>query len=205
MLKVGLTGGLASGKSFVAEHFARWGARVLYADRVGHETLEPDGEAYAEVVAEFGDSILRPDGTIDRKALGAIVFADPDKLERLSALVHPHVLARQRAFFRQVREDDPQGVAVVEAAIMIETGSYKAYDRLVVAACPVAVQIQRFVERGGGGEADARARLARQIPLAEKVELADYVIDTSGSTDDTISRAAEVWEKLKIEASIRRS
>ena len=169
MLKVGLTGGLASGKSFVAEHFARWGARVLHADLAGHQTLEPDGEAYAEVVALFGDRVLRPDGAIDRKALGAIVFADPVKLERLNALIHPHVFARQRAFFEQVREQDPQGVAVVEAAIMVETGSYKAYDRLVVAACPVAVQIERFV--------------------AQRVETHDPIVRTSRATH----RLALAW------------
>lgn len=205
MLKVGLTGGLASGKSFVANCFAEWGARVMHADKAGHAVLDPDGEAYADVVRAFGDAILREDGSIDRKALGAIVFADQEKLARLNSLVHPHVFHRQRVFFEQAEKDDPGGIAVVEAAIMVETGSYKNYDRLVVAVCPPEVQIQRFVDREGASEEDAKARMARQMPLAEKIPYADYVIDTSGSKDDTVSRAREVWEKLREEAAAPRS
>ena len=201
MLKVGLTGGLASGKSFVANCFARWGAHVQHADKVGHAVLEPGGEAYADVVRRFGDGILRADGTIDRKALGAIVFADPEKLALLNALVHPHVFARQRAFFQDVERKDPGGIVVVEAAIMVETGSYKNYDRLVLAVCPPEVQIARFLQRAGATEEAARVRMARQLPLAEKVPLADYLIDTSGTKDDTVSRARAVWEKLKEEAA----
>ena len=201
MLKVGLTGGLASGKSFVAGCFARWGAHVLHADLVGHAVLEPGGAAYADVVRVFGDAILRADGTIDRKTLGNVVFADPEQLERLNALVHPHVFARQRVFFQDVERKEPAGVAVVEAAIMIETGSHKQYDRLVLAVCPPEVQIQRFVERESASEEAARARMARQMPLADKISFADYLVDTSGSKDDTVSRARIVWEKLKEEAA----
>jgi dephospho-CoA kinase len=202
-LKVGLTGGLASGKSFVADCFARWGAHVLHADKVGHSVLEPGGEAYADVVGEFGDQVLGPDGAIDRKKLGAIVFAEPDKLARLNALVHPHVFTRQREFFEQVASKDPNAVAVVEAAIMVETGSYKEYDRLVLAVCPPEVQIARFIAREGASEEAARARMERQMPLAEKIPYADFLIDTSGSKDDTVSHAREVWEKLKEETSAR--
>jgi dephospho-CoA kinase len=203
MLKVGLTGGLASGKSFVAACFARWGARVLQADKVGHAVLEPGGEAYADVVREFGDRVLTPGGAIDRKALADMVFSEPEKLTRLNALVHPHVFARQRLFFQETERAEPDRIAVVEAAIMVETGSYSQYDRLVLAVCPPEVQIQRFLEREGGSEEDAKARMARQMPLLEKIPFADYVIDTSGSKDDTVSRAREVWEKLKAEASAR--
>ena len=204
MLKVGLTGGLASGKSFVAQLFEDWGARVMHADKAGHAVLERDGEAYDDVVREFGDAILRADGSIDRKALGAIVFGDPEKLARLNALVHPHVFARQRVFFEQIERQEPAGIGVVEAAIMVETGSYKTYDRLVLAVCPPETQIQRFVEREGASEEEAKARMARQMPLAEKVPYADYVIDTSGSKADTVSRAREVWDKLKEEAAASR-
>jgi dephospho-CoA kinase len=205
VLKVGLTGGLASGKSFVADCFARWGGHVLHADLAGHAALEPGGEAYADVVRTFGDSILRPDGSIDRKALGDIVFAEPDKLAQLNALVHPHVFARQRVFFQDVERKDADGVAVIEAAIMVETGSYKQYDRLVLAVCPPETQVQRFVAREGASEDAARARMARQMPLADKIPFADYVIDTSGSKDETVSRARAVWEKLKEEAALRKS
>ena len=195
MLKVGLTGGLASGKSFVASCFARWGAHVLHADKAGHAVLQPDGEAYSEVVREFGETILGLDGAIDRKALGAIVFNDPDKLDRLNSLVHPHVFERQQAFFGEVAREDPGAIAVVEAAIMVETGSYKHYDRLVLAVCPPEVQIERFVEREGATEEAAKARMARQMPLEAKVPFADFLIDTSGTKDDTVSpRAGSLGE-----------
>jgi dephospho-CoA kinase len=203
MLKVGLTGGLASGKSFVASCFREQGCRVIEADKLGHAVLEPGAEAYDGVVAEFGPGILRADGSIDRKALGAIVFADQAKLAKLNALVHPHVFARQQAFFDQLRRDDPSAVAVVEAAIMVETGSYNNYDRIVLAVCPEELQIQRFIEREGATADEAAARLRRQMPLSEKVPFADYLIDTSGAKDQTRRQALEVCAKLKAEAEKR--
>jgi dephospho-CoA kinase len=201
VLKVGLTGGLASGKSFVAEVFRQCGARVVEADKLGHQTLLPDGEAYSDVVAEFGAGILQPDGSIDRKALGAIVFQDPEKLARLNALVHPHVFRRQQQFFEQAAAEDPGAVVVVEAAILIETGGRERYDRIVLAVCPPEVQIARFVARDGGTEQQARVRMARQMPLDEKIPFADYVIDTSGTKEETSKQARAVYAKLKKEAA----
>jgi len=201
MLKVGLTGGLASGKTFVAGVLEGLGCQVAYADRMGHEILEPDGEAFADVIREFGSEIVSAAGSIDRRKLGAAVFADKARLDRLNALVHPHVFRRQEAFFDAVERDDPKAVAVIEAAIMIETGSYKRYDKLVLAACPPEVQIQRYREREGATEAQARARLDRQMPLAEKREYADYVIDTSGTKDYTERQVRKVYAQLKELAS----
>ncbi len=201
MLKVGLTGGLASGKSFVAGVFRQCGARVVEADKLGHQTLLPDGEAYPDVVAEFGDGILQPDGSIDRRALGAIVFHDAEKLARLNALVHPHVFRRQQKFFEQAAAEDPRTVVVVEAAILIETGGRERYDRIVLAVCPPEMQIARFIARDGGTEQQARARMARQMPLEEKIPFADYVIDTSGTKQETESRARVVYARLKEEAA----
>lgn len=201
MLKVGLTGGLASGKSFVAGVFRDCGARVIEADKLGHAVLLPDGEAYAEVVAEFGDGILQSDGQINRKALGAIVFAEPEKLERLNALVHPHVFRRQERFFEQAAAENPAAVAVVEAAILIETGGRERYERIVLAYCPPEIQIERFIAREGGTEQQARARMDRQMPLDEKIPYADYLIDTSGSKAETESRARDVYAKLEAEAA----
>jgi dephospho-CoA kinase len=200
MLKVGLTGGLASGKSFVGRCLTELGAHVAQADRMGHEVLEPGGEAFDEVVAAFGREILDEQRRIDRKRLGAAVFGDPKKLDRLNTLVHPHVFARQEVFFADVEKKEPRGVAVIEAAIMIETGSYKRYDRLVLAACPEEEQIRRFIDREGGDETQARARLARQMPLAEKRRYADYIVDTSGTKEETRVRTAELWGKLRQEA-----
>ncbi len=200
MLKVGLTGGLASGKSFIAAELERLGARVLHADKLGHAALMPNGEAYAAAVELFGREILAADKTIDRGKLAAIVFNDPEKLKRLNALVHPHVFAGQQRFFAAVEADDPGAAAVVEAAIMIESGSYKRYDRLIVAACPREMQIARFVKRERASAAEAEARLARQMPLEEKLQYADFVIDTSGGKAATLARVRDIYHKLRNEA-----
>lgn len=196
MLKVGLTGGLATGKSYVSARLAELGCHVIQADRLGHEVLRRGAEAYEDVVAVFGQTIVGDDGEIDRKALGAIVFPEPAQLEKLNALVHPHVFARQEAFFAVVERDDPQGIAVVEAAIMIESGSYKRYDRLVVTVCPAEMQVRRFVERGGTEE-EARDRLARQMAIEKKRKYADFIIDTSGTFAETDKQVDDVYETLK--------
>ncbi len=196
MLKVGLTGSLASGKSFIAAELERLGARVIHADKLGHAVLMPDGEAYADAIESFGREILAPDNTIDRRKLGAIVFNDPKKLERLNALVHPRVFDRQQRFFAEIEAEDPDAVAVVEAAVMIESGSYERYDRLIVATCPRDVQIARFVEREHAAVEEAEARLARQMPLEEKLKYADFVIDTSISKTATLACVRDVYYEL---------
>ena len=201
MLKVGLTGGLASGKTFVAQTLEQLGCHVAQADRMGHEVLRRGGEAYDDVIREFGEDILTADKEIDRKALGRLVFSDPALLQRLNALVHPHVFRRQQEFFSQVEARDAKGIAVVEAAIMIETGSYKRYDRLVVAVCPPELQLRRCMERDGVSEEEARQRLSRQMPLEEKRPYADFIIDTSGSKDDTTNQVRKVHQQLLVEAA----
>ncbi len=200
MLKVGLTGGLASGKTFVARLLEDLGCHVIQADRLGHEVLRRGGEAYDGVIREFGAEILAPDGEVDRKALGKIVFSDPARLATLNSLVHPHVFQRQQEFFDQVARSDAHGIAVVEAAIMIETGSCKRYDRLVLTVCPPEVQIRRFMERDGATEEEARHRLERQMPLEEKRKFADYVIDTSGAKEETARQVRAVYQRLRAEA-----
>ena len=200
MLRVGLTGGLASGKSFAAAQFARLGCAVLEADRLGHQILADDLEARAEVVAEFGTGVLGPGGAIDRQALAAIVFADTGRLERLNAIIHPRVFERIEGFFEAVDRRATDLVAMVEAAIMIESGSYKRYQRLVLASCPRDVQIERFVRRDGGTRSDAESRIDRQMPLAEKRRYAHFVIDTGGTEEQTIRQVGEIYEKLRAEA-----
>ena len=201
MLKVGLTGGLASGKTYVARLLQDLGCHVVQADRLGHEVLRRGGEAYDDVVREFGPHILSPDGEVDRKVLGKIVFADAARLATLNSLVHPHVFRRQQEFFEQVERNDPHGIALVEAAIMIESGSHKSYDRLVLTVCPREMQIRRFMERDGATEEEALRRLDRQMPLEEKHRFADYVIDTSGTKEKTERQAREVYDSLRAEAA----
>ena len=200
MLRVGLTGGLASGKSFAASEFERLGCVVLQADRLGHAILAEDAVALGEVTAAFGKQVLGADGAIDRKALARVVFASEDELERLNSIVHPRVFERVEDFFRRTAQRDPDAVALVEAAIMVETGSYRRYDRLVLAACPREAQIDRFVQRAGATRAEAEARLGRQMPLDEKRKYADYVIDTGGSKARTLEQVREVYRYLRNEA-----
>ena len=197
MLRVGLTGGLASGKSFVGRHLVELGCHLLQADHLGHAVLAPGAEAYAAVIAEFGPGIVDADGTIVRKRLGEIVFRDPAQLAKLNALVHPAVFARQEAWFAQVEQQDPQAIAVVEAAIMIESGSYRRYQRLILTVCGEALQIERAMARDGLTEQQIRDRLARQMPESEKRKYADYVIDTSGTPEETLEQTARVCAQLK--------
>ncbi len=197
MLKVGLTGGLASGKSFVGRSLAELGCFLIQADELGHRVIEPGGEAYDGVVALFGQEILNPDGTIDRRRLATLVFADPELLAKLNALVHPPVKAREQAMAAEFAREHPDGIAVTEAAILIETGSYKDYDRLIVAVCRPEQQIARSMERDGVSREEVLNRLRRQMPLEDKVKYADFIVDTSGSKENTRQQARAVYESLR--------
>ncbi|HEY7389842.1 MAG TPA: dephospho-CoA kinase [Bryobacteraceae bacterium] len=196
MLRVGLTGGLACGKSFVGQALANCGCFLIQADDLGHAVLAPGGEAYEAVIRELGAEVL-PDGQIDRRKLAARVFGDREALERLNALVHPPVIAREEKMIAEFAAREPTGIAVVEGAILIETGSYKRFDRLIVVSCSEEQQMERAMRRDGVTEAEVRARLSRQMPLAEKRKLADFVIDTSGDKEDTIRQASTVYAELR--------
>ena len=197
MLKVGLTGGIASGKSFVGEALTSYGCFAIQADQLGHEVLATTGEAYADVVREFGREILDPGGAIDRARLAALVFADAAKLTRLNAIVHPAVIRREEALTAEFFAREPHGIAVVEAAILIETGSYRRFDKLILVFCAQELQIERALRREGAVEADIRARIARQMPLDEKRKYADFVIDTSGSKEETLRQARTIYQELR--------
>jgi len=193
-LRVGLTGGLASGKTHVAHLLAGLGCKVLSADELGHQVLLPGAEAYDDVIREFGTGILEPEGSISRRRLAAEVFDRPDRLKALNALVHPPVIRREEAWLASL---DPGDMAVVEAAILIETGSYRRFDRLLLTVCPPEVQIRRHMERSGESEGEARARLASQMPLDEKRRFAHFLIDTSGSRDETGRQVRDVYQQLQ--------
>jgi len=199
MLRVGLTGGLASGKSFVGEALKGMGCLLIQADELGHAVLAKGGAAYAAVVKEFGPEILDEAGTIDRKALAAMAFADAEKLERLNALVHPAVVKKEEQLIAQFERRDSEGIAVVEAAILIETGSYHRFDRLILVTCTAEQQVERAMRRDGAVESDVRARLSRQMPLEEKRKYADFVIDTTGSKEDTLRQTRAVYDTLRRE------
>jgi dephospho-CoA kinase len=197
MLKVGLTGGLASGKTFVGEALAALGCHLIQADELGHEILLPGGEAYADVVREFGPGILHEDRTIDRKRLAAEVFEKPERLEILNRLVHPHVFRRERELFEQIAQSDPNGIVVVEAAILIETGNYKAFDRVILVECNEELQIERAMKRDHLDRGQVLSRLRSQMPLAEKRKFAEFVIDSSGSKEETLRHVRDVYDELR--------
>jgi dephospho-CoA kinase len=197
MLKVGLTGGLASGKSFVGQALADLGCHLIQADVLGHEVLLPGGEAYEPVIRQFGTAILDQSGRIDRKRLGAYVFGEPDRLALLNSLVHPPVIRREEALIARAEAADPNGIAVVEAAILIETGSYQRFAKIILVVCTEEQQVQRAMKRDGAGRKEVEARLRRQMPLEEKRKFADYVIDTSGEKENTLRQTREVYESLR--------
>ncbi len=197
MLKVGLTGGLASGKSFVGHALADLGCLLIQADELGHRVIEPGAEAYQPVIDAFGPEILAGDATIDRRALAALVFSNPERLNQLNALVHPPVRARTKALLDAFFTANLAGIAVIEAAILIETGGFRSYDRLIVAVCSKAQQIERAMSRDHLTREEVLARMSRQMPLEEKVKFADYVVDTSGTKEHTVEQARTVYESLR--------
>jgi dephospho-CoA kinase len=197
MLKVGLTGGYATGKSFVGSEFEKLGCHLILADQLGHRALAPGGAAYSPVVSQFGREILLPDGAIDRKKLASIVFNSPELLTRLNAIVHPVVFEMEEKMRADFAARDPRGVVILEAAILIETGRYKQCDKLVVTACDRETQIARGIKRDGVTRDAVVARLDKQLSLEEKKRYADFVIDTSGDKENTMKQVQEVYLALR--------
>ncbi len=197
MLRVGLTGGLASGKSFVGRELARLGCQVISADELGHDVMLPGEEAFAPTLAEFGPEILNAGGQIDRAKLAATVFVDPARLEKLTRIVHPAVTRKQQALVADIATSQPGAIVVIEAAILVETGSYRNFDKLIVAVCSREQQIERARARENSTLEDVLARLDRQLPLEEKQKLADYVIDTSGTKEEALAQTRQVYQSLR--------
>jgi dephospho-CoA kinase len=196
VLKLGLTGGIASGKSSVAAMLREQGFTVLDADALAHQLIEPGQPAYREAVAEFGHEIA-PDGKrIDRSRLAAIVFADPAKLARLNAIVHPRVHAAMLQKFAEWQRTGDRDIVFVEAALLVEAGFEKQLDGLVITWCTPEQQLQRLVARGYSAS-DANRRIAAQLPLAEKLQHATYKIDCSPSLDDTRRQVTALLEALR--------
>lgn len=197
MLRVGLTGGLASGKSFVGRALGEMGCLLIEADLLGHQVMAKGAEAYDAIVAEFGSGILDNEGEIDRRKLGSQVFGNPELLKKLNAIVHPAVRARSRVQAEDFAHRQPDGICVYEAAIIVETGSYRDYDRLIVAICKEEQQVERAMARDHLTREEVLNRLRRQMPLEEKVKYADYVIDTSGTKEHTLEQTRIVYASLR--------
>ena len=202
-LLVGLTGGIATGKSTVAEVFRRLGSVIIDADVLAREVVVPGEPAYDEIVATFGRGILRPDGLLDRQKLGAIVFAAPDAKKRLEAITHPRIRERFARTLAELEARDFAGLVIFDAPVMIESGNSTAMDRLVVVVTDAATQAQRLTARDALGAAAAEQRMRSQMPVAEKAKLADYVIDNSGDRETTIAEARRVHAALLADLKAR--
>ena len=204
MLRVGLTGGIGCGKTTVAAMMGELGCHILEADALGHQVIAPGGPAYQEVVREFGREILAPDGRIARPTLAAIVFAHPDKLSRLNALVHPPLLAAIDRELARLESADPGGVAVIDAALLIEFNHYNKLDRIVVVWCTPEQQLARLTDPAFGRalpREQAQSRIAAQIDLEQKRQLADDVIDGSGTIAETRRQVEALVADLKHRAA----
>lgn len=196
MLRLGLTGGIASGKTAVAAMLREFGFDVLEADSISHRLLEPGQPAYDEVVREFGASILTTTKQVDRAKLAAIVFAEPAKLARLNAILHPRVELLIHQQFDELSRDASRPAAFVEAALLVEAGYHKKLDGLVVTWCRPEQQLERLRARGFTDE-DARRRIAAQLPAAEKLRYATEKIDCSGSLEHTREQVQALAAKLR--------
>jgi dephospho-CoA kinase len=197
MLRVGLTGSIAVGKSFVSGLLAEMGCRVVDADELARRVVEPGAEGLRGVSEAFGAEVLRPDGTLDRARLGAIVFADEAKRQLLNSILHPLIIAEQDELMRRWEREDPRGVGVVDAALLVESGGYRRFDRLIVVHCRPEVQLERLMRRNGLTRDEAGSRVAAQMSQEEKLRHADFRIDTSEGFEDTRRQTAEVYAELR--------
>jgi dephospho-CoA kinase len=203
MLLVGLTGGIASGKSLVARVLRDLGAQLIDADRIVHELLQPHQQSWHSVVEHFGRGILLADDCIDRKKLGEIIFHDPEQRAWLNSCLHPKVFDVYLSQVRQMLTRPPETIVIFDAALLIETGYHRKMDRLIVVYSELEQQIERLTKRDNFTKEQALARIQSQMPLSEKRGHADYVIDNTGSRERTIEQAREVFLKLKQEAEKR--
>jgi len=196
MLRVGLTGSIGVGKSYVVSVLAELGCHVIDADQIARDVVEPGSEGLSSLKEKFGDAILTADGTLDRQRLGQIVFADEQKRQLLNSVLHPFIIARQDELLRQWERDDPGGIGIVDAALMIESGGYKRFDKLIVVHCRPEIQLDRLMSRNGLSRTAALQRINSQLSQEEKLKFADYRIDTSEGFDSTRKQTETIHGQL---------
>ena len=197
MLKVGLTGSIAVGKSFVLDVLRELGARVIDADAIAREVAAPDTPGLTAIVGEFGSDILNTDAALDRAKLGSIVFADEAKRLKLNSILHPFIIARQDEILREWERETPDAVVVVDAALMIESGGYKRFDKLIVVHCRPEIQLDRLIKREGLSREEAEQRIKTQMPQSEKIKYADFPIDTSDGFESARAQVKLLWQQLQ--------
>lgn len=198
MLKVGLTGSIAVGKSYVVEVFRELGAAAIDADVTAREVVAPETKGWRLIVERFGSNILLPNNEIDRATLGALVFADEEKRQLLNSIVHPLVIESQDKWIANIEREKPDSIAIIDAALMIESGGYTRFDKIIVVWCDAETQIQRLMMRNNLNRESAMQRINAQMPQEEKKRYADYTIDTSGGFEDTRRRTIEIYERLRV-------
>lgn len=196
MLKVGLTGSIAVGKTFVCSIFAELGAFVLDADITAREVVQPGTEGLNLIVENFGTDILQANGELDRIKLGAIVFADEEKRQLLNSIMHPLVIEKQDKWLREKELENPDAICIIDAALMIESGGWKRFEKLIVVWCSSVIQLKRLMLRNNLSEREALRRIESQMPQKEKKTYADFLIDTSGGFEPTRTRVEEIYEQL---------
>ncbi|HEY7783392.1 MAG TPA: dephospho-CoA kinase [Pyrinomonadaceae bacterium] len=198
MLRVCLTGSIGVGKSFVTSVLNDLGCHTLDADLTAREVVLPGSPGLAAIINEFGADVLEADGTLNRKVLGALVFADERKRELLNSILHPIIIERQDQVMREWEAQDPNGIGVIDAALAIESGGYRRFDKLIVVHCRPEIQLQRIMERDGISRTQAEARVAAQMSQEEKLKLADLAIDTSEGFAETRRRTEDVYRQLRL-------
>jgi len=204
MLRVVLTGGIGTGKSYCLGRFAALGAPTIDADGLARQAVAPGTSGFERLVQHFGTAVLNSDGSLDREALGALVFADADARRALEAIIHPVVYAAINRWFDGLKRAGHSSAAIADIPLLFETGRTRDFDAIVVAACPVELQRKRIMERNGLSAEEADKRISSQLPIAEKVRRAHYVIDTSGTLESTDRQVEETWSKLMAAATQQR-
>ena len=197
MLLVGLTGGIATGKSLVSEILRGLGTYIIDADKIAREVVEPQKPAWLEIVEFFGKDIINKDRTINRKRLGEIVFNDPLKKRKLEEIVHPRVIEEENRMLKEYLKIKPDGIVIIDAALLIEAGSHKRVDKLIVVYADKETQTKRLMERDGLSRPDAEKKIASQLPLDKKVKMADFVIDNSKGIEETQRQTIDIFNKLR--------
>jgi len=205
MLLVALTGGIATGKSIVAQVLEQLGCYIHESDTLAHELQAPETPAWKALVAHFGEKILNPDKTINRRILGTIIFSDKKEQDFLNNLLHPLVIAKKRELVQKIEEVGSYKIFVSEAALTIEAGFTKFFDKIIVVHCDGEIQLKRLMERDSIDRNEALTKIKSQMPLDEKIKHADYIVDTSGSLRQTLEQAEQVYRNLVIDFELKTS
>lgn len=197
MLKVGLTGGIATGKSYVLSVLRELGCEVMDADQTAREVVAPGQPAFDEIVAHFGNEIIGEDGQLNRPKLGAIIFNNAAEREKLNSIVHPKVFEAQARWMAEIENRKPSAIVIIDAALMIETGSYRRFDKVVVVHCQPEIQLERLMTRNNLTREEATARISSQMPSDEKLKVADFAINTSLGFEDTRQQVVSLFETFR--------